>query len=59
MYRIHTNDDGEDEQLETVLLHLDNLPNSTGYILGPNFQAVVSTADDVGVDVYLAVIFKP
>lgn len=37
--------DSQPEGLETVFLSLQNLPNSTAYMLGPNFQAVVNIRD--------------
>jgi hypothetical protein len=37
--------DSQPEGLETVFLSLQNLPNSTAYMLGPNFQAVVNIHD--------------
>lgn len=37
--------DSQPEGLETVLISLQNLPNSTAYMLGPNFQAVVNIRD--------------
>ncbi|MBE9223917.1 hypothetical protein IQ264_00295 [Phormidium sp. LEGE 05292] len=37
--------DSQLEGLETVFLSLQNLPNSTQYMLGPKFQAVVNIRD--------------
>jgi polygalacturonase len=37
--------DSQPEALETVFISLQNLPNSTAYMLGPNFQAVVNIRD--------------
>ncbi len=37
--------DTQGEGLETVLLSLENQPNSTNYMLGPDFQAAVNIRD--------------
>ncbi|KOP26750.1 hypothetical protein AMR41_09055 [Hapalosiphon sp. MRB220] len=37
--------DSQREGLETVFLSLENQPNSTNYMLGPDFQAVVNIRD--------------
>jgi polygalacturonase len=37
--------DSINERTETVFLGLENMPNSTNYMLGPNFQAVVNIRD--------------
>ncbi len=37
--------DTQGEGVETVLLSLENQPNSKNYMLGPDFQAVVNIRD--------------
>ncbi|GET41758.1 Na-Ca exchanger/integrin-beta4 like protein [Microseira wollei NIES-4236] len=37
--------DSINERTETVFLGLENMPNSTNYLLGPNFHAVVNIRD--------------
>jgi polygalacturonase len=39
--------DSQREGLETVFLCLENQPNSTNYMLGPDFQAVVNIRDNL------------
>jgi polygalacturonase len=39
---IQSQDNTKQEELKTVFLSLENLPNSTDYMLGPDFHAVVN-----------------